>query len=226
MRSLLILSCFFLHVIAINAQSPHKTSFKRLAISFSPGTVPLPGNPLSLQPGIEFFFTPRISLLNEIGLQTMRNSDLDSTALNKRYFKYKAEARYYFFSNDKKGFNPYLGLQFTTANRKFDVGKTYRYYDTFQDDSVYSYSRASINSSVKTMVLQLGGTIRIFKNFYSELYIGYGARFVNTMYYSVENLQKIRNVGFFNIKPISSFRYIGKVTGTQLNLGFRISYRF
>lgn len=130
---MLIVCCFSF----TNAQSPHKTSFKRFAISFSPGSVPFPGDPLSLQPGVEFFFTPRISLLNEIGLQTERNKDFDSTALNKRFFKYKAEARYY-LSDGVRRVNTYFGLQFTAAKRKFDVGKTDRYYDTFQDDSVYS----------------------------------------------------------------------------------------
>jgi hypothetical protein len=207
------------------AQPENKPEVKRWAVSLSPGTVPLPGNPFSLQPGVEFFFTPKISLLNEVSLQTEKNNDFDSAALNKRYFKYKAEARYYLSANTNRVI-PYFGLQFTTASRKFDIGKADRYYDTFQDDSVYTFTSASVNSPVQTLTGQFGLSARVIDNFYFETSFGYGVRFINTTYSAVENPAKIRNVGLFNIKPISSYRYEGKLTRTQLNLGFRVSYRF
>jgi hypothetical protein len=178
-----------------------------------------------VQPGVEFYFTPRFSLLSEIGLQTNKKDNADSTALNKKYFKYKAEARYYISDGDDR-VNPYFGLQFTTASRRFDWAKEGRYYETFQDDSVYSFTKASINSPVKTATLQFGLSGRVVDAFYFELSFGYGIRFVNTTYPALENLEKIRNTGFFNIKPVSSYRYIGSLTRSQINLGVRISYRF
>ena len=200
-----------------------KEAKKHFAISFSPGIVPLPGGPLGLQPGVEFYFSPKFSLLNEISLQTGKNKDLDSTAINKRYFKYKAEIRFY-FAKTKNAVKPYLGLQFSTAKRKFDVNKSDRYYEPSQDDSVYTYNKASINSPVETGTLQLGLSSKVFKDFYFNVEMGYGFRFINTEYSSVVNIQKIK-VGFLNIRPISSYRYIGKLTRSQFNLGVSFLYR-
>lgn len=206
-----------------SAQQKKQAVEKRWSISVSPGIVPVPGKPGSVQPGIEFFFNAQFSLLNEIGLQTAKNNDFDSTALNKKYFKYKAELRYYIGENTIR---PYFGLQFTTAKRKFNVGKPNKYYELFQDDSIYTYDKASINSPIVTATVQFGISFRVVTDFYFDLSTGYGARFVDTEYTSLVNLQKNRNVGFFNIKPISSYRYTGKLTRSQFNLGLRFSYRF
>ncbi|HKB43887.1 MAG TPA: hypothetical protein VKC90_05850 [Chitinophagaceae bacterium] len=200
-----------------------KETKKYLATSFSPGIVPVPGRPLSLRPGIEIYFSPKLSLFNEISLQTGKNKDFDSTAINKKYFRYKAEIRFY-WAKVKNAIKPYLGLQFTGAKRKFDVNKSDRYYETFQDDSIYTYNKASINSPVKTGTLQLGLSSRVFKDFYLDTEIGFGFKFINTDYSSLVNLQKIK-AGFLNIKPISSYRYIGKLTRLQFNLGFCILYK-
>ncbi|HLF47578.1 MAG TPA: hypothetical protein VI548_14200 [Chitinophagaceae bacterium] len=222
---------FFLSVLVVcfysigNSQQEKETAKKHWAISFSPGIVPLPGDPLGLQPGAEFFFNPKISLLNEISLQTGKNKNLYSTALNKEYFKYKTEIRYYITKKEKVN-KVYFGIQFTTAKRKFDVGKPDRYYETFQDDSIYTYNSASINSPVKTGTLQFGVTAKVFNDFYIDLGMGYGVRVINTEYTSLVNLKKISNVGIFHIRPISSYYYNGKLTRSQLNFGFRIYYRF
>jgi hypothetical protein len=209
-----------------HAQDKKQEPLKPLVISFSPGIVPLPGNPLAINPGIEFFFTHRISLLNEIALQTGKNNNHDSTALNKRYFKYKAEARYYFFAQDKDIITTFLGVQFSHANRKFDIGKASEYYDRSQHDSIYAFTRASVSSPVNTLTLQIGGTARIANNFYFELSMGCGLRFINTTYSSLVNPKTIEDQGFINIRPLSSYRYTGKDTRWQLNLGVRVSYRF
>jgi hypothetical protein len=181
--------------------------------------------PVPLLPGIEIFVTPRISVYNEIALQTEKNKDYDSTALNKKYFRYKAEARFY-LNDGIRRVTPYLGLQYTTAKRNFDVRKTWTYFDTFQDDSIYSYSKANINSPVQTITGQFGLAIRGYDNFYIDLSLGLGVRHINTTYTSVENLQKIRNRQLFNINLQSSYRFNGSISRAQINMGFRISYRF
>lgn len=207
------------------AQDKKPEPVKRWAASISPGTVPIPPNSISLQPGIEFFITRRLSVLNEAALQIDKKDNIDSSALNKRYFKYKAEARFY-FDYGESAVIPFLALQFTTARRSFDAGKAGHYYETFQDDSVYSYTKASINSPVQTITIQGGAAVRIAEGLYTDFSFGYGFRFTNTEYSSAENLQKVRNANFFNIKPISSYRYAGKLTRSQFNFGVRISYRF
>lgn len=211
--------------VSATAQSNKKAVKEKWLISLSIGNVPLPGTPISLQPGIEFFLSRRVSLFNEVSLQTRKNRNVDSTALNKKYFKYKIELRYY-LSTGMKMINPYFAAQFSTANRKFDVDKQDKYYETFQDDSVYSYTSAKINSPVQTGTLQFGVAIKTVGHFYFDAAIGYGFRLINTTYSSVENLQKIRNTGFFNVKPIASYRYQGKLNRPQVNLNFRVSYRF
>jgi|CXWL01.1.fsa_nt_gi hypothetical protein len=211
--------------ISAAAQEKNEAAIKRCLVSFSVGGVPIPGNPTSLLPGVEFYITPRVSVFNEVALQTQKNKDFDSTALNKKYFKYKAEARFYLFDKAKRVM-PYLALQYTTAKRNFNVNKSWTYYDTFQDDSIYSYSRASINSPIQTITGQFGLAIRVYDNFYIDFSMGLGARHINTSYSLVENLQKIRNRQLFNINLNSSYRFNGSITRAQLNMGFRVSYRF
>jgi hypothetical protein len=69
------------------AQEKKQKINSRWALSFSTGIVPLPGRPISLLPGVEFFITPRISLYNEVALQTGRGNSVDCTAVNRRYFR-------------------------------------------------------------------------------------------------------------------------------------------
>jgi hypothetical protein len=216
---------FFLFTNFSASQKNNQQGFKRFLISASLGNVPLPGEPMSFLPGAEVYITERLSLYNEVALQLEKNEDFDSAAINKKYFRYKAELRYY-LTADKRKLKPYIGGQFATSSRRFDVDKTDRYYDTFQQDSVYSYSSASISSPVKTFTVQFGLAIKTFRNFYLDLGMGIGTRVINTTYTNVVDLQTINNTGFFNINPVSSYRYNGKLNRTQLNLAFRISYRF
>ncbi len=223
-----ILLSFFAIFLLTNfaeAQENKQQGPRRFLVSASLGNVPLPGAPMSLLPGAEVYITERLSFYNEIALQLGKNDDFDSTAINKKYFRYKAELRYY-LAADKRNFKPYVGAQFTSSRRSFDVDKTDRYYDTFQQDSAYSYSSASISSPVKTFTVQFGLAIKTYKNFYIDVAMGAGTRLINTTYTNVVNLQKINNTGFFNINPVSTYRYNGKLNRTQLNLAFRISYRF
>lgn len=197
---------------------------KRFLISISAGNVPLPGTNTSILPGAEVYILPRVSLYGEIALLTGKKS-LDSTAVDKKYFRYKAEIRYY-LSKKEPVVKPYIGIQYTNATRSFNVNKADIYYEQNQTDSVYKYDRAYIISPVKTLTVQLGTAIRIWKGIYGEIAGGYGFRFINTEYTELVNLRKERRVGFLFIKPISSYRYIGSMTRSQLNLNFRLSYRF
>jgi hypothetical protein len=225
MRIYFLFISLLLFSFCCNGQQIENEKLKRWLISGSVGGAPLPGTPATLLPGIEFFVTPRLSLFNEIALQTAKNKDYDSTALNKKYFKYKAEARYYFLKKAKKVL-PYFAMQYTKAQRSFDVGKNWTYYEAAQKDSIYSYTRASINSPVQTIALQFGLAIKGYGNFYIDLAAGFGVRATNTTYSNVQGLQKIRNRQLVNIVLASTYRYIGQLSRLQLNMNFRISYRF
>lgn len=197
---------------------------KRFLISISAGNVPLPGTNTSLLPGAEVYILPRVSLYGEIALLTGKRS-LDSTAVNKKYFRYKAEIRYY-LSKKEPVVKPFIGIQYTNATRSFNVNKTDIYYEQNQIDSIYKYDRAHVISPVKTLTLQVGTAIRIWRRVYGDVAVGYGFRFINTAYTDLVNLRKERRSGFLLIKPVSSYRYIGNMTRSQLNLNFRLSYRF
>lgn len=216
-----LVACF----AGLNAQDKEKTKIHRIAPGISLGTVPVPSNPNSIQPSLEVFITKRISVLNEIGLQLEKNEDYDSTARNKRYFKFKAEARFYLGPTDVRGM-PYVGLQYTTARRSFDIDRAGRFYEKGNEDSMYTFSRASVNSPVQTLSVQIGANVRCYERLYVDISGGIGYRYVNTSYPRAENLQKVPDIGFLNIKPLSSYKYLGKITRTQLNFNVRVSYRF
>ncbi len=202
----------------------NQDGIKRFLISISVGNVPLPGTNTSILPGAEVFVNRRISLFGEVAFFT-GNRNLDSTAVNKKYLRLKAELRYY-LSKKETGVEPYLGLQYTSADRSFDVQKTDFYYEQNKEDSIFKYDRAKVMSPVKTLTLQVGTAIRIWRRVYGDMAVGYGYRFINTGYHELVNLRKERRVGFLYLKPISSYRYIGNMTRSQFNLNFRLSYLF
>jgi hypothetical protein len=192
------------------------------AASFSLGIVPVPQNPLSLQPGI--YFTPRFSLFNEISIQTGKHNHADSAAMNKKYFKYKAELRYYLPAGMRT--NPFFALQFITAKRNFDRGKPGKFYETGERDSVFTFNKASVNSPYQALSLNFGVTKSLAEKFYLDCSFGYGFRFVNTTYSNIENLQKEKEYRWFSVRPFSSYKYNGRRTGSQLNFALRLFYTF
>jgi len=196
----------------------------RWSASFSLGIVPVPQNPLSLQPGIEYYFTPHVSFFNEISIQTGKHNNADSTALNKKYFKYKAELRYYLAEGIRT--RPFFALQFITAKRSFDRAKAGKFYETEEKDSVFSFNKASIRSPYQALSINFGVTKSLAEKFYLECSFGYGFRFVNTRYSNIENLQKQKETGWFNVRPFSSYKYNGRRTSSQVNFNMRIFYCF
>ena len=189
------------------------------------GIIPLPDNQGSLLPGIEYFISDQFSVYNEIALQLNKNDHADSAVMNKKYFRYKAEFRYYFSSFGITGY-PFLGLQFTTAARKFDIGKPGKYFDRSPGDSAWFFDNASVNSPFITTSLQVGLARRLVEELFMESSIGYGVKFVNTEYNQVSNLRKDKVSGFLNFKPVASYRYIGKTTQSHFTFFMRLYYRF
>ena len=186
--------------------------------------MPLPDTRVSINPGVEYYFTPTFSILSEIALQLDKNRNMDSTATNKKYIRYKAEVRYYFGNNIKR-VTPFLGLQFTKANRSFAVEKRDKYFEKGKIDSAYFYDKASINSPFATITLQSGLTKQIVEHLYFDFSVGCGVKFCNTDYTNVVHLIKDKNRELLRL-PKSSYRYIGNLATLQLTMGFRLIYRF
>jgi hypothetical protein len=198
---------------------------KRWTAGMAMGITPLPDNQASLLPGIEFFISERFSVYNEIALHLNKNHHADSSVMNKKYFRYKAEGRFYFTSSTIWS-RPFIGLQFTTATRKFNIEKGGNYFERKQTDSTWLFDRASVNSPFLTGSLQLGLSKRIAEELFIETSIGYGLKFINTEYNETINLRKDRFGGWFAIKPASSYRYIGHTTQSHFTLFIRLFYRF
>lgn len=227
---LLILS--FTSCLMLNAQdndfkkaSKKNNSAKRWTGGIALGITPLPDNQVSLLPSIEYFINDKFSVYNDVALQLNKNYHADSAVMNKKYLRYKAEFRYY-FSTSKGYLYPFVGIQFTTATRKFDIGKPGKYYDRHANDSAWFFEKASVNSPFTTTSLQLGLTRRLVEELFLEGSIGYGVKFINTKYDPVTNLRKDEVHGFFNIKPAASYRYIGKTTQSHFTFLMRLCYRF
>ncbi len=225
MRYLLTITGLLLFLPFLQAQEKETPGFKRFLASISVGTAPLPDRQATFLPGAEVYITPRFSVYNEVALQTSK-SNFDSSAQNKKYFRYKGELRYYLSADDKK-VKPYFAAQYTTASRSFDVLNGDRYYNEAEgDDSAYYYSTASINSPVQTMTVQFGLALNVFDDFWLDLAAGGGTRITNTTYTNVTGLYKTSEFLTLNKELASTYRYIGRHTRSQLNLNFRISYRF
>lgn len=225
MKKILLILIFSLFLVSLYAQKRDVHELKRWCAGLSAGIVPIPPNALSLQPGIEFFITPQVSLLNEIALQLGKNNHADSFALNKKFFKYKAELRYYFSSG--KLVTPYTAFQFAIAKRQFTIAKHGHFYENTFNDSAYYFDKAAVNSPIAVYAAQFGLTFSIIKSLSFDFYTGAGYRLTDTEYSETENLQKDRRPsGLFYIKPVSSYYYSGKRTALQLNLGGRLFYRF
>ena len=198
---------------------------KRWAASFSTGFAPMPHAPFTLLPGVEFFITPKFSFLFEYAFQTGKNNDYDSVALNKKFARYKTEARFYPFANKRRN-GSFFGLQAALADRSFDIGKPGSYFKPGPDDSVYTFDKASVKSPFQVIALQFGISRRIITDFYFESSIGFGIKYVNTAYSSVENMQGGVFRGLFTIKPVSTYRYIGSVSRPYLGISYRLIYQF
>jgi hypothetical protein len=194
------------------------------AVTLAPALIPISQPGFGIQPGVEYRFNDRYSLLAEITIPANKKNSRDSSELNKKYFRFKSEIRYSLLGKNKKS-HMYTGLQVSGSNRKF-INQNSFYFDNRKTDSGYYYSKASINSPVTTVSVQLGS---IFSKgrFAVDVFTGIGARFIKTTITGIENPTRsaIR-------KPDSgpsftaSYSYLGNIIMLQLNAGIRFMWNF
>ncbi|MGH2553378.1 MAG: hypothetical protein ACRDEB_06650, partial [Chitinophagaceae bacterium] len=179
----IIFLLFFFHT-SITAQSDSLQ--KGWAITFSGALIPISQPGLGIQPGAEYRFNEKLSLLAEIAIPVNKKDSKDSTELNKKYWRVKSELRFSLPGKSKRS-HVYTGLQFASSSRKF-INQDGLYFDDRKSDSGYYYSKASINSPVTTVSLQIG-TILSFSNarLALDFFAGIGARFINTRINDVVN---------------------------------------
>ncbi len=225
MRKFFLLNFLFLFFYAgLNAQSGKKPG--GWAATFTGALIPISQPGLGLQPGIEYRFNERYSLLGEITIPVYNKNSRDSSELDKKYLRIKSEIRYSLRSKNKKS-HTYAGLQFSRASRQF-INQNSFYFDHHKTDSGYYYSRASINSPVITISVQLGSVFSFSKKKWAlDIFAGAGARFINTDITRVENpvrstIRKPDSGPSFT----ASYSYAGATTMLHLNAGIRLMWHF
>src|SRR5690242_7816343 len=176
-----VLIFLLLFSTAVNAQD----STKGWTGTLTATTVPIGQPGLGIQPGVEYSFNERYSLLVEVGFRVNKKVSKDSTELDKQYLKFKAELRYHLPAKKTRWSHDYIGFQLSRSIRKF-TNRNGFYYDHLPGDSVFYYSSAAINSPVTTASLQFG-TIVGEKRFTADVFVGIGARFSHTTLTNVIN---------------------------------------
>src|SRR5205085_1802654 len=86
------------------------------AATLTASTVPIGQPGLGIQPGAEYRFNERVSLLGEIGFRVNRKASEDSEEYNKKYIKLKAEFRYS-LQTKRKLSHDYIGFLVSRASR-------------------------------------------------------------------------------------------------------------
>jgi hypothetical protein len=213
---------FLLFSASLQAQNSNEQ--KGFAVTLAGALIPISQPGLGIQPGVEYRFNGRYSLLAEATIRVNNKNSKDSSELNKQYFRFKSELRYSLSGKNKKN-HMYTGLQVSGSSRKF-INQNSFYYDSRNTDSGYYYTKASINSPVTTVSLQFGSIIAKGK-FAVDLFTGIGARFIHTTIAGIENPTRsaIR-------KPDSgpsftaSYSYAGNIIMLHLNGGIRLMWQF
>ena len=196
------------------------------SVTLTGAFIPVPGGNFGIQPGVEYRFNERLSLLTEVTIRVGNKNVPDSQALNKKYFKIKPQLRYN-FSKMKDGSKYYIGLQGSYSIRKFSIARYGFYYDKLPGDSVYFFDVAKVNSPVTTISIQFGTIISPEKKLSVDIFVGIGGRFINTEYTDIEKLRKgIRSRPADGPAFAASYSYFGHVTWLHLNAGLRFIYHF
>ncbi|MDP4265260.1 MAG: hypothetical protein Q8941_22230 [Bacteroidota bacterium] len=223
-RTLLLL--FLFAPVFVLAQPAKKD--QRWGISFTPAIVPSPFLQLGIQPGIEYKINKRLFLLTEITFST-HPRNIDSSALDRKYFRIKPELRYVVPGN--RLFEKYIGFQLSYSSRSFKDLNSGTYFTSQRspDTTVIAFDQARIASPVITASFQVGAFFPITKNFLIDVFAGTGTRNVNTKYKDVVNPRTTRYMHPVDKAiPVQdpAWSYNGSVYRFHFNTGFRLLYRF
>jgi hypothetical protein len=220
MRKLILI--FFL-LLSLSLQAQKNSSQKGWAATLAGALIPISQPGLGIQPGVEYRFNDRFSLLAEIAIPLNKKDSKDSSELNKQYLRFKSEIRYSLLSKSKKN-HLYAGFQVSTSSRRFIYQNGF-IYDKQGADSVTYFSKASINSPVTTVSLQFGSIITKGR-FAVDVFAGIGARFIHTTISNVEIPVRGVILRADGLRLTASYSYAGNATMIHLNGGVRFMWHF
>ena len=220
MKKLLLIACLVSVSFLLRAQD------SKWNVSISPALIQSPAFRYALQPGVEYEFNDRLSLLTEFAVPISKNNS--PAYSNTKYFRIKPELRYN-LSKYKRGPGSYVGFQASYTFRSWqNTGSTYFDKKTYAD-SVIRYDGAKINSPILTWSFQFGTLISLTRRLDMDMFIGLGMRMIFTNYSEVENAVKgpyyIPTCRMF---PAINYAYYidGTVKRFHSNFGLRFLYRF
>lgn len=195
-------------------------------MSFSPAFVQSPGLHFAIQPGIEYKFNDRWSLLTEIAVPIGKNYSLNYSY--SKYFRIKPELRYYLSKPEKK-IRPYVGFQVSYTFRNWQSHGGSFLEKGVYPNNVIGYDIANIKSPIITLSLELGARIKLTRHLDMDVFIGLGSRTVFTNYFDVQNA-----INYPYTSPVctvfhapnAAYLVNGTVNRLNLNFGIRFIYRF
>ncbi len=220
MRKLVFI--FFL-LFSASLQAQKSKEQEGFAVTLSGALIPISQPGLGIQPGVEYRFNDRFSLLAEIAIPLNKKNSKDSSELNKRYLRYKTEIRYSLLSKSKKN-HLYTGFQVSSSRRQFIYQNGF-IYDKQGADSVTYFSKASINSPVTTASVQFGSIITKGR-FAVDVFAGIGARFIHTTISDVEVPVRGVILRADGLRLTASYSYAGNAIMFHLNAGIRFMWHF
>jgi hypothetical protein len=180
-----------------------------------------------VQPGVEYRFNDRLSLLTEFAFPASKSKDLYYS--NSRYFRVKPELRYN-LRESPHGLRTYTGFQVSYSFRDWqDNGSGIYYEKKMHADSLIGYDGAHVKSSILTWSMQLGTPFSFGEHFGMDIFMGLGMRFIFTNYTKVVNAVKdatFRSICRLTPVPDPAFQVDGTMTRFHSNFGIRLFYRF
>ena len=195
------------------------------SVSFTPAIVQSPDFHYAVQPGVEYEFNNRLSLLTEFAVPVGKNNQLNYS--NSKYFRIKPELRYN-LSPSKRGIRTYVGLQASYTFRSWqNNGGTY-FDKSVYSDSATRYDGAKINSPIFTWSFQFGTPMSLGRNLDMDIFMGLGMRMIFTNYTDVQNAVKgAYSTPTCRMLPAINYAYgiDGTVNRFHSNFGVRFLYR-
>ena len=220
MRRIMFFCALLLSFKAMKAQE------SKWSVSFSPAIVESPALHFGFQPGVEFSFNERLSLLTDVAFAFKSKNPAFS---NSRYLRVKPELRYV-LNKGTASVHYFTGLQLAYSYRKWDDLSGGSYFNKrMWADTAIGYSSATINSAILSASLQFGASITLSDHFSLDLYSGLGIRMIFTKYSNVENAVKdlyIRPSCIIFPSPTAAYVVNGRVQRLHANTGLRLAYRF
>jgi hypothetical protein len=226
MRKYLFTAILLLFFCKVQSQQQFEDGDK-WGVTITGALLPLPDFNTGIQPGVQYWISDRFSVLTEFTIKTGRRNNPDSSAFNKKYFRIQPEIRYSFFGR-RTGLQAYVGIRFAYAFRKFDDYNNGFFFDNYPGDSLITkYDKASINSPVKTLSLQMGLVLFHQHPFSVDIFFGVGGRFINTKYTAITNPQPGQRL-LARERPliVQSYLYKDNIVLPHFNFGLRGAWRF